>query len=337
MSGKVLSVSIAAYNVSETLRQCIDPFLESGVMDALDIMVVDDGSKDSTAVIAREYAEKYPQSIRLISKKNGGWGSTVNTGIQNACGEFFRQLDGDDYYKPENMKDYIAFLQETTADMVLAPYIEFNDATGEVISEPNCNPGCEIGKVYDMADIPHMAPFMHSMTIRTACIKNRLTITEHCFYTDTEFVLKSCNMATNVAFFDKPIYSYRRASAGQSMSLSGLEKHYKDQSIVVETMLDYQNSEVKREEVLAIYEELLQNTCGWQYLVLLYISRTPEHKRDLVAFDNMLKAKGRSYYEKINIPVILKLRKTGFWGYSIGSYLQLKRDRRFDSEGRILY
>ena len=336
-NGKVLSISIAAYNVAATLRECIDPFLKSGVMDALDIMVVDDGSKDNTAEIAKEYAEKYPQSIRLISKENGGWGSTVNTGIQNAVGKFFRQLDGDDYYKPENMKDYIEFLQATEADMVLAPYIEFSDATGEIISEPNCNPGCEIGKVYEMAEIPHMAPFMHSMTVKMERIKNHISITEHCFYTDTEFVLKSCNMAEKIAFFDKPIYCYRRASAGQSMSLSGLEKHYNDQSIVVETMLDYQNAKVKRKEVLKIYEELLQKTCGWQYLVLLYVSRTKEHKKALMAFDRMLKEKGPSYYNRITIPVVLTLRKTGFAGYSIGAFLQMKKDKRFDSEGSILY
>ena len=68
---KILSISVAAYNVASTLKETIDPFIESGVLDQLDIMIVDDGSKDDTAKIAQEYADNYPSSIRLISKENG--------------------------------------------------------------------------------------------------------------------------------------------------------------------------------------------------------------------------------------------------------------------------
>lgn len=334
---KVLSISIAAYNVAKTLRECLDPFIASGVMDSLDIMIVNDGSKDNTAELAKEYVERYPESIRLINKKNGGWGSTVNVGIQEAVGKFFRQLDGDDYYKPENMKEYIRFLEATEAEMVLSPYIEFSDATGEIIAEPNCNPGCEIGKVYTISDIGSISPFMHSMTIRTDLLEKKVHITEHCFYTDTEFVLKGCNVVNTVSFFDKPIYCYRRASAGQSMSLSGLEKHYMDQTKVVEVMLDYLQNEVTRKEVRDIYDKLLFGTCWWQYCVMLYISPSAERKRDLIAFDKMLKEKNPGYYNSITISTISVMRKTGFLGYRLGAYYQKKRDKRFDKEGRILY
>lgn len=334
---KILSISVAAYNVSATLRECLDPFLKCEVLDQLDIMIIDDGSKDNTSEIAREYASKYPESIRLIQKENGGWGSTVNVGIENARGKYFRQLDGDDYYKPENMKDYVAFLEKSTADMVIAPYIEFKDGTGEILSQPDCNPGCEIGINFRMADIPSFAPFMHSMTITSRLLKEGLRVTEHCFYTDTEFVLKSCNLANIVSFFDKPIYCYRRASAGQSMSLSGLEKHYKDQSIVIEVLLDYLNNEVHRLEVRKIYERLLLGTCYWQYLVMLYIKPTGKHKKDLIAYDKMLKEKMPEYYKSITLPVIKLLRKTFFLGYTFAAIYKMKKDKRFDAEGRILY
>ena len=98
---KVLSISIAAYNVAYTLKECLDPFLKSNVLGELDIMVVDDGSSDNTAEIAEEYHALYPDTFRLIKKENGGWGSTVNTGIKEAKGMYFKQLDGDDYYEPE--------------------------------------------------------------------------------------------------------------------------------------------------------------------------------------------------------------------------------------------
>lgn len=130
---KILSISVAAYNVASTLKETIDPFIESGVLDQLDIMIVDDGSKDDTAKIAQEYADNYPSSIRLISKENGGWGSTVNTGIRLAQGKYFRQVDGDDHYNAENMPAYIDALRNSDADMVITPYITYDDSTGEVV------------------------------------------------------------------------------------------------------------------------------------------------------------------------------------------------------------
>lgn len=334
---KILSISIAAYNVESTLRETLDPFLESNVLDYLDVMIVNDGSKDCTSEIAKEYVEKYPQTFRLIEKENGGWGSTVNSGIDFAVGKFFKQLDGDDYYKAENMPDYIEFLKKTDADLVISPYVEYNDLTKEEISEINCNPGCEVGKVYALESIPSFTPFMHSIAVKTELLKENVRITEHCFYTDTEFVLKSCNLIKSVSFFGKPIYYYRRATSGQSMSLSGLEKHYKDNLKVIEVLLDYLNTSVNREEVCRIFDRLLYDTCFWQYLVMLYITPNGEHKRDLIRYDKMLKVKKKDYYDKSNSGIIRKLRKTHFVGYRIAANIQKKRDNRFDAEGRMLY
>lgn len=337
MKKKILSVSIAAYNVSKTLSECIEPFLRCSVLDQLDIIIVDDGSSDATADIAAEYASHYPESIRIISKKNGGWGSTVNTGIAEANGLFFRQLDGDDYYNPENLPSYLDFLSQSDSDMVIAPYVEYDERTGNILATKDCNPGYEIGKRYALKDIDNFAPFMHSIAVRTDLLKGHIQITEHCFYTDTEFVLKACNQIESVMFFDRPIYYYRRASVGQSMSLSGMEKHYNDQTKVIEVMLDYLKQEVKRPEVRKIYDKLLKGTCGWQYLVLLYIKPTHEHKKSLVQFDRMLKSKAPDYYQEIDIRNVRRLRMTHFIGYSYLAKKQKKTDNRFSEDGRLLF
>ena len=76
--GKILSVSIASYNVEKFIRKALDSCCVPEIMDRLEVLVVNDGSTDSTLEIAREYEEKYPQTFRVIDKKNGGYGSTVN-------------------------------------------------------------------------------------------------------------------------------------------------------------------------------------------------------------------------------------------------------------------
>ena len=333
---KVLSISIAAYNVASTLRECVEPFLQSKVLDSLDIMIVDDGSKDETAAIAKEYQDKYPNSIRLIQKENGGWGSTVNYGIQKAVGKYFKQLDGDDYYEPKALNKFVAYLSNQPSDMVIAPYITYDSETGAVITTENCNPGCEVRKCFPIKDINEFSPFMHSLAIKTELLKNGdVKITEHCFYTDTEFVLKACNQAETVSFFDMPVYYYRRAAVGQSMSLDGFEKHYMEQYKVIEVSLDYLHTDVKRPEIKKIYDKLLLGTCWWQYLIMFYISATPEHKHNLIAFDKMLKEKAPNYYDQIHFGELDILRKTHFIGYSILAPHKKKKDNRLTEDGRL--
>ena len=333
---KVLSISIAAYNVASTLRECVEPFLQSKVLDSLDIMIVDDGSKDETATIAKEYQDKYPNIIRLIQKENGGWGSTVNYGIQKAVGKYFKQLDGDDYYEPKALNEFVAYLSNQPSDMVIAPYITYDSETGAVITTENCNPGCEVRKCFPIKDINEFSPFMHSLAIKTELLKNGdVKITEHCFYTDTEFVLKACNQAETVSFFDMPVYYYRRAAVGQSMSLDGFEKHYMEQYKVIEVSLDYLHTDVKRPEIKKIYDKLLLGTCWWQYLIMFYISATPEHKHNLIAFDKMLKEKAPNYYDQIHFGELDILRKTHFIGYSILAPHKKKKDNRFTEDGRL--
>ena len=84
---KTLSISVAAYNMEKLIRQNLDSFVSSKYADEIEVLVIDDGSKDSTADIAREYEQKYPDTVRLITQDNSGPGSTVNRGMDNATGK----------------------------------------------------------------------------------------------------------------------------------------------------------------------------------------------------------------------------------------------------------
>ena len=94
MERAFLTIIVPAYNVEKYLEQCLDSLVNQTII-AHKVIVVNDGSTDSTAEIAMEYQEKYPDTFRLINKENGGWGSTLNVGIKNAIGKYFKQLDGD--------------------------------------------------------------------------------------------------------------------------------------------------------------------------------------------------------------------------------------------------
>ena len=97
---KLLSVAIPCYNSENYMRDCIEALLVGG--EDVEIIVVDDGStKDRTAEIADEYAAKYPTIVKAVHKANGGHGSAVNAGIDNATGLYLKAVDSDDWVKKE--------------------------------------------------------------------------------------------------------------------------------------------------------------------------------------------------------------------------------------------
>ena len=81
------------------MEKCIESLLPGG--EDVEILIVDDGSKDRTAEIADEYAKKYPTIIRAIHQENGGHGEAVNAGIRNAAGLYFKVVDSDDWVDGE--------------------------------------------------------------------------------------------------------------------------------------------------------------------------------------------------------------------------------------------
>ena len=81
---KLLSVAIPCYNSEAYMANCIESLLVGG--EEVEIIVVNDGSKDRTAEIAEEYRAKYPTIVKVVNKENGGHGSAVNAGLENASG-----------------------------------------------------------------------------------------------------------------------------------------------------------------------------------------------------------------------------------------------------------
>ena len=87
---KLLTFTIPCYNSEANMEKCIDSILPGG--EDVEIIIVDDGSKDRTAEIADAYAEKYPTIVKAVNKENGGHGSAVNAGLDNATGLFLKKF-----------------------------------------------------------------------------------------------------------------------------------------------------------------------------------------------------------------------------------------------------
>ena len=114
---KIISFIIPSYNVEKYLSTALDSFLAGDVLDKIEVLIVNDGSKDSTAAVANEYVEKYPETYRLINKQNGGHGSAINAGADAANGKFLKVIDADDWVVTDNLKELIKKLEVCEADV----------------------------------------------------------------------------------------------------------------------------------------------------------------------------------------------------------------------------
>ena len=81
---KLLSICIPSYNMEQYLHRCVDSMLVDEVLEQLEIIIVNDGSKDSTLAIANDYKQRYPQSVVVIDKPNGHYGSCINASLKIA-------------------------------------------------------------------------------------------------------------------------------------------------------------------------------------------------------------------------------------------------------------
>ena len=298
MSQKILTISIAAYNVSETIDECLSHFLECKHLDDIEVLIVNDGSTDDTIKKVEKYTKKHPGSFILVNKQNGGWGSTLNKGIEIATGKYFRQLDGDDYYDENNLDLLVEYLKKCDTDIVVTPFCHFADDTGAITKYFENDINYKVGETIRIDEIDLYPPAMHSISVKTSILqKNKVNITEHCFYTDVEFVLKALNNSKTISFFSLPIYYYRLGRDGQSMSISGVRKHYKDHQKMLLGMYDYVYHNASSEAMKKILLRRLIEATMYQYKFYLALETTAEHRKELADFDAKLKEVAPECYD----------------------------------------
>lgn len=315
---KILTISIASYNVEKYIKETLDSLLlDDKVMDKLEIIVVDDGSSDHTAEIASEYKNNYPNCIRVISKENGGYGSTINASLKEATGKYYKLLDGDDWFFSESLADFILFLEKCEADLIITPFYKvfMPDKRFERLdNHPYLETKSNLHQIEFKSDV-----LMHEIAVKTDVLRSiNRPITRHCFYTDNEFTFNALAASKVVDTYKKPVYCYRLGLDEQSVSLTGIRKHYQDTRKVALSIFEtyaalpekVKTSPVIRLKLLKVFDIL--------YSSHMLLEKPGRHKRELMGFDRMIKEKYPDLYMLSNtFKRIRFLRKFHFMGYSL--------------------
>lgn len=115
---KLLSIIIPAYNVQSYIQKCIDSCFSQDIDISLyELLIINDGSTDSTLDIIEESAQKY-SNIRIFSQKNGGLSAARNVGIVNAEGKYIWFIDSDDYIRSNVLKKLLSDLEKDNLDAI---------------------------------------------------------------------------------------------------------------------------------------------------------------------------------------------------------------------------
>ena len=220
---KVLSFVIPAYNSQQFLDKGIPSMLLPEVMDKLEIIIVNDGSKDATPEVAQGYCDRYPEVVRLISQENKGHGGALNTGCAAAQGKYLKVVDADDWVQTQNLPAFIAQLEQCESDVVLTHFNTVDISNGEIRGWKSSP--ADFNKVYTFDEIMARWPdfervlTFHGMTYRTDFYhQNTIGLSEKVFYEDHEFATFPCCCAKSISAFDLFIYDYRIGDVNQSVS-----------------------------------------------------------------------------------------------------------------------
>lgn len=123
---KSISIIIPIYNVENYLAQCLDS-IYSQLTPSMEVILVNDGSKDNSLAICQEYLKKYPETI-LIDKKNGGLSDARNAGTEKATGKYVFYLDSDDWLVPNTLQQLYEFAEKNQCEVVQGNfYYAYND------------------------------------------------------------------------------------------------------------------------------------------------------------------------------------------------------------------
>lgn len=238
----VLTVAMPCYNVARYLERGLASFDDARLEGLVELIVVDDGSTDTTASIAQAFVERRPQVFRLISKPNGGHGSAVNAGLAQARGTYFRVVDGDDWVDTDELVRFAQLLAQATSDLVVDVKTEVDMTTMSprvfpLPAELAQGGSCDLESVC-MLDAFAPNVMIHTLTARVAYLRSiSLHLLEKTFYEDLEFVVKATLDAADVEFVDTRVYQYLVGNASQSVADEGYVRRWDDHTRVCEELL----------------------------------------------------------------------------------------------------
>lgn len=299
---KLLTIAIPCYNSQDYLARAMKSVLIGD--NRIEILIVDDGSTDTTPQLADQYAKKYSDIVRVIHKENGGHGDAVMTGLANATGKYYKVLDSDDWLNRRALAAVMNFIAENeeidnSFDMIISDYVyeklgkKHKKRIGYRGVMPVRTPfnWDKLGKFMPWQNI-----LMHSVIYRTQLLKKTgIKLPKHTFYVDNIYVYHPLPYVKKVYYLDVDLYHYVIGRSDQSVNEKVMMGRIDQQVLVTKLMIDdhslrnVENSMLRR--YMSQYLAMMM-TVSTAFLIKI---GTPESLAERDALWNYLKKHGSQY------------------------------------------
>ena len=306
---KLLSIAIPCYNSEAYMGKCIESLLVGG--EEVEIIVVNDGSKDRTAEIAEEYREKYPSIIKVINKENGGHGSAVNAGLENATGLYFKVVDSDDWVNAAAYKVILNKLEEYAGsrpmlDMLISNFIYDKVGVEHKKTMKYSSLSLPKDQLFTWNEVGHFFKgqyiLMHSVIFRTKLLKQSgIKLPEHTFYVDNLFVFEPLPYVQNMYYLDVDFYHYFIGREDQSVNEQVMISRIDQQLRVNYKMIDYmaENKSIIKNKHLKAYMMNYLDIITTVSSIMLIKSGTEENLEKKKELWDYLKKKDRYVFMRL--------------------------------------
>lgn len=238
---KLLSIIIPAYNVAPYIGMCLDSCLNQDIpQEHYEIIVVDDGSKDDTALVVKQYCNEYP-NISYHYQENAGQGVARNVGLSYATGEYIWFVDSDDWIKERCIKSLLDYVRKLQLDICLFPVTKV-DGEKKYIKDDFAHFN-EIA--YSLDEFAEMGKMTYSpcnyLFFRALSSSNDICFLSGIYHEDIEFNTRLIMEATRIGHYksDEGLYYYRYTREGSTMNNQSepfLRKHILSLFIVLKSM-----------------------------------------------------------------------------------------------------
>ena len=314
---KILTVVIPTYNMEKYLRRCLDSLIieDDKLFNLLEVLIINDGSKDSSSAIAHEYQEKYSEVFRVIDKENGNYGSCVNRGLKEAEGKYIKILDADDWFENRAFKDYLDVLNEVDADLIINGYNMVDSQHNRIVPWYGINLlNKGFSSFEDFSKIQINWP-MHGIAYKTKKLRSiNYNQTEGISYTDMEWDVIPMQIVDIVYNTNAYLYNYLVGRDGQTMDLTIRRNNFHNLSKVMTSLVtcynNYNGDDVTKKYYFTQVFIFLR-TIYFDTIVLGIYSLS-----ELQAFDDKLKNFSPLIYEELgdmSIRLLFNFRLIKCW------------------------
>ena len=328
---KILTVVIPSYNIEKYISFCLDSFLIPELEQYVEVLVIDDGSTDTTGKIAKSYQERYPLLFQYIYQENGGHGSTINTGIKHAKGKYFMVVDGDDWLIRNDLKVLVDKLIHLDVDLIVCHYARVCGKQ-ETIVESKA-PSYETIYDFENLEIEKYYFVLSSICYRTKLLQEMgLELPEHTYYVDLIYIIEPMLYVNKVVFLDIKPYQYRVGNQSQSIARCNMVKNYEQHKKVILRVLDYyKRCENDSKQVLYIKSIVEKALVDHYYILLQDETDIDKARQRLLIMDDVLRGIDKEFLDKLSKKILfLKLNR-------ISKYQLLMLYRIFVTCKRLLF